>query len=203
MLKRAPTVRSALAAGLTLAALAAAPAAAQTPPTAEAIWERFAGSCPAVVTAADPVTFATGIGDAEGAIGQSLDGRIRHSTVNLPDLDPDGGPAILMTQVNKFDGGRTIQCMLQVIGLDDSPAGLTDLMRAQAGRVLGEDAELASAGGPIVGIELGSGGGSPINGTEMLRISTEGFPPDAVMTVNVMPQVVILTLFVLQADGAE
>lgn len=205
MPKPTPTALPALAAGLVLATLVAAPAAAETSPTARTIWDRFAETCPPVVASADPATYATGLGGAGGGagggIGQSLDGRIRHSTLEMPDIAPDGGPAFLMTQVNRFDGGRTVQCMLQVVSLAESPAGLTDLARAEVGRVLGDGVALVSAGGPIVGMELGDGSGMPITGTEMVRISTEGFPPDAVMTVQVLPQVVILTLFVAEAQA--
>lgn len=199
-MRRRKAVPRAMIIGLASTACLAQPASAQ--PVARAIWDRFVEICPVVVAADDPAIFAARLDGMEGAAGQTPDGAIRTSTMQIVDLGIDAQAAVLMTFVNSFAGGQAVQCMLQVIDPEPAPDGLAALVSEEAGRVLGEDAQRVAVGGPAVAIRVDGGlpaGLGESGEAEMMRVSTDdGFPPSAVINLQVVPRFVALTLNVLR-----
>ena len=188
------------AAAVALAVAVGSPIAAAEPSAAaQAIWDWFAETCPAVLAAPDPVNYAGGLDDVSGGVGQTVDGRIRQGSLEVLTLPVGGSPALLMVHVNDYDGGRAAQCMLQLINTDETMDGLGDIARGQAEPLLGEGGTLDSAGGPVMGVRTDGSSLGNMDDGEMVRLSTGGFPPEAVLFVNVAPHFVMLSLNVVEA----
>ena len=181
--------------------LATGTALGQDPsPAAEDIWTRFVEICPTVVDAGDPVSFSTGVEGAFGSIGQSADGLIRHASLQLSEGSITDGPVILMTHVYEFDEGRSVQCMLQIVNPPEPVTGLADLAGEHASEVFGDGADLTQAGGPMIGVDTDGGIERGSGDQQMVRISTSGFPPERLLMVHTLEQIVILTLNVWQSS---
>ena len=177
--------------------------AAEPTLAAQEVWERFVDICPAIVAAADPVAAAASVDGEGGGTGRSEDGRLRAAVVELPDLLPDIGDAVLHINVDSYDDGRTVFCALQLFGAGDQISGLTGIVLEQASRVLGEETALAGVGGTMSFI--GSDGVPMVRDLagEMVRVATVGFPPDTILNAELMPTYARLGLTAVQARRAE
>ena len=191
------------AAGFALLIAATLDAAAQPTAAAQAVWERFVGVCPAIATASDPMAQAGDIENAQGGFVHSGDDRIRTASLDLTDLHGYGMPAMLIVVVDDYEDGRTVDCMLQLTGGDADLSGLTDLARDDAARVLGDDAALVVAGGPLAASSA-DGGSVPMPGAaQAVRITPDGFPPRAVLNAQVLPRLAVIRLHAVQARSAR
>lgn len=124
------------------------------------------------------------------------------ATAELEGVAPEGDFAILTAMVNVFEGGRSVQCIIQLPQPTYDLTGLSDIARDRAAEILGADVVIA--GGRMNEIRMADGIPEGIgDSTTYLRASTGGFPPDAVIMVQVMPVFASLTLSVTQADAAE
>ena len=186
-------------AGLAVLIAATVDAAAQPTPAAQAVWERFVGVCPAIAAAGDPMAVAQDIENAQGGFVHSADDRIRTASLDLTDLHDYGMPAMLIVVVDDYDDGRTVDCMLQLAGGGADLAGLIDLARDDAARVLQDDGTLVVAGGPLAASSA-DGSFVPMTGAgQAVRITSEGFPPRAVLNVQVLPLLAVMRLHTVQA----
>ncbi len=182
---------------LASALCAVLPAVAQDEADPTAVWERFVDDCGAVVAAPDPAMHAASELGGSGGAGRTADGLVSTATVSLA-LPTGGGQAIMIVTVNEFDGGRSVQCMLQMVQPDPALAELAAIAGERAGELMGED--VVAAGGPVAELELVDGvpvpGGAPE--AEMVRFSDSGFPPERILIVQSMPMMVILMYGVAQ-----
>lgn len=191
------------AAGFALLVAATLDAAAQPTPAAQAVWERFVGICPAIAAANDPMAHAQDIENAQGGFVHSGDDRIRTASLDLTDLHSYGMPAMLIVAVDDYDGGRTVDCMLQLTGGAADLSGLTDLAGGDAARVLGDEVALVVAGGPLSAASA-DGGFVPMPGAaQAVRITPEGFPPQATLNVQVLPLLAVMRLHAVQEEPAD
>ena len=179
-------------------------AGAQDVDAARALWDRFVGNCSAVVAATEPLIFAAGMNGGGGQAGRSDDGNVGMSSMMLEDPGNDGGPMVLIVTVNAFDEGRIVQCMMQVVQPVDDLSPLGAIARAEGGALL--DGETQIAGGGLV--EMTVDGGVPLvapagDEFEIVRIATTEFPAHGMLTVQVLPQVVILGLSVVQPADTQ
>ena len=193
----------ALAAGLVLAVAGAPGAVAQQDLVAEEVWDRFAEICSAAVADDAPAMFLTRLDGVEGAASQSADGRVRNAVAEMTAPEFGDLQAVMTISVNDYDGGRAVYCMLQLIGPDGGPAGLGDVARDRAEQVLGAGETLVSAGGPVTGAATDGRLFGAQEGAEAVRVSTEGFPPRAVLHVQVSPRFTMLAVDVRQPAAAE
>ena len=187
-----------VAAGCLCLAASVDAAAAEPSTHAEAVWTWFTEHCPRVVAAADPVNTAATIDGVSGTVVQSLDGQVRHASLQITDASLHADVVLLFVSLNGFDEGRTVQCMLQLVNALDPLTGLTDLASGDAARLFDAETALETAGGPVVGFAIGDGGPVDQDGAGTVRISTAGFPPEAVLTVQNLDQLVMLSLHRLQ-----
>ena len=203
MSNRLPLQCLSLGVGLALLVAGGTGHAAEPTSAAQEAWERFVDICPAIVAAADPVAAAARVDGEGGGTGHSADGRLRAAVVELPDLLPDIGDAVLHINVDSYDDGRTVFCALQLFGAGDQINGLTSIAREQASRVLGEETALAGVGGPMSFI--GSDGVPMMRDLagEMVRVAARGFPPDTILNAELTPTYGRLALTAIQARRAE
>ena len=203
MSNRLPALCLTLGVGVALPGAAGPGHAAEPTSAAQEAWARFVDICPAIVAAADPVAATAGIGGDGGGTGGSSDGRLRAAVVELPGLLPDIGDAVLNVNVDSYDDGRTVSCMLQLFGAGDRINGLTAVAREQASRVLGEEAALVSVGGPMSFVDSDGFPTAPDLAAEMVRVAPVDFPPDAILTAELTPTYARLSLHAVQAGRAE
>ena len=175
-------------------------ALAQAGADAQAVWDRFAEDCGALVEAADPAMFAVSQASGTGEAGQSADDLVSVSTQVLDDLPLGHGTAVLHVIVNAFPDGRSVQCMLQLPQPDPALAALDGIARQHASALLGSG--MVMAGGPLAAPELAEREGMPsgidAQDVTFLRFSSGEFPPDAMLIVQVMPMFISLTYGVTQ-----
>ncbi|MEZ5667533.1 MAG: hypothetical protein R3F55_08905 [Alphaproteobacteria bacterium] len=169
---------------------------------ARAVWDRFAHDCRAVVDAVEPIVYTAGLYD-EGGAGRSEDGLIGSASGSIQALMDGGEHAILLASVNGFREGRVVQCVLQIVRSTRRLGAIADIAREEAAAILG--APVAEAGGPVSEIgPLGLLGPDGDGETpQMLRFATEGFPPRAVISIQLLPQIAFLVLNVAQPNDAE
>ena len=187
-------------AGLALTVAGTLGAAAQPTPSVQTVWERFIEICPTVAAADDPIAETISFDQAEGGFARSADNLVRAATLTLTDLESHGNPAILFVSVDDFEGGRMIDCTMQLLGEGtDDLDGLVDLIRDEAARALGEEAVLDVAGGPLAALTRDGGPAPSLEVHQAVRIATAGFPPEATLSVRVLPDFATLDLRVIQA----
>jgi hypothetical protein len=180
---------AALPAAALALAVAPLPVVAQDPDP-QAVWDRFVRDCGAVTQAPNPAEFAALELDGTGRAGHTVDGRFSTATLTYP--APTGGAdAILIVTVNTFPGGRTVQCMLQLVDPDPALAALADIARAGADELIGGEVE--AAGGPIAEVVTEEGGPATADfQAQVLRFASLGFPPDRILLVQLMPRITML-----------
>lgn len=195
---RRPARFIAVAAGIAVPVSAQAQALAET----EAVWAYFAETCSAVVAADNPAVYAARLPGSQGGAGQSADESLSIATVELDGVAPEGDIAILNTMVNVFEGGRSVQCMLQLPRPATELTGLSELARDRVADILGDD--IVIAGGWLSEIQMNDGVPDGIGQrATYLRASRGAFPPEAVVMVQILPVFVSLTLSVSQTETAE
>ena len=188
-------------AGLALTVAGTPGAAAQPTPAVQAVWERFVEICPAVAAADDPIAETISVDQAEGGFARSADNLVRAATLTLTDLESYGNPAVLFVSVDDYEGGRIVDCTMQLLGEGtDDLDGLVDIIRDEASRALGEEAVLEVAGGPLAALTRDGGPAPSLEVHQAIRIATAGFPPEATLHVRVLPEFATLGLRVIQAQ---
>lgn len=175
------------------------PAFAQDDETVRAIWDYFAETCSAAVEAENPATFVARLEGSAGAAGQSADQALSVAMIQLDGPQVNLPHAMIHAMVNVFEGGRSVQCSLQLPRPEIDLSGLAEIARGQASDLLGGD--VVFAGGSLAEIRMEDGMAADIGDqATYLRASRGGFPPDAVLMVQVMPVFASLTLTVSQAN---
>lgn len=176
------------------------PASAEDGSGSEQAWALFAETCRAVIAADDPARFtATEIGD-EGTAGHTVDGMIAVGATAFAKPVPGVSAMSLQTTVNGFAGGRVVQCMLQLFQPDDS---FTDLGEVAQARIAEDFPGLAlAAGGPLDPASVIGAFSADTAGVRLQSFSSEGFPPAAMVAVQVVPSVILLT-YIVSRTAAE
>ena len=202
--RRRPTMIHACAIATLLAVTSATGAGAEPTPESARAWERFVEICLVAVADEDPVAAAEAVFGERGNSVRSEDGHLHGTALTFRDLMPSGDTAGLQVTVSNYQGGRTVQCTLQMLGDTEPMTDLVDIVREEAARVLGDQTALVAHGGPLTRVRS-DGFPAPQNNAEMVRMATEGFPPRAELTAHFTPPFPAhgyaeLTLFVSQAD---
>lgn len=183
--------------GLALATLKSAHAEGEA--DAKAVWDQFARDCKEIVAADDPARHASGLGQETSGAAATEDGRIAGATTVFVKAPGSTQNMTLQVMVNRFEGGRTVVCMLHLFQPDPALATLFEIAQGDAS-ALSPDLKHA-VGGPFQPSKVSGDAGSDaaIKDAKFARMSNDGFPPSEVLTVQVMPVLVGLTYFVSQA----
>jgi len=158
----------------------------------QGVWEIFAKNCAAIVEADDPVRYAgTQLGQSPAA-GATADGSIAVGTILFEERPEGIDTMLLQTAVNRFEDGRTVQCMLQLFRPGPEWAGLAGIARDRVAAAFPNVP--AITGGPMVPtiVPKDVSKGPELKNVMSLRFASEGFPPRAVVTVQIVPNAITL-----------
>lgn len=165
----------------------------------EGFWDGFAKNCTAIAAADDPVTKAAGLFGPPASGSVTEDGAIAVGSITIDNPSDSSNVLFIITTAQRFEDGRSVQCMVQLLRPEPAWRRIAAVARERATTSFPEVTVVA--GGPLKPTFISDDlpPDSEFKDVTFQRFTSDDFPPHAMVTVQVLPQVIILNYLVHQA----